>query len=50
MLAFLIFNRNSRRQSLEETMQLLDMPHDGEELKRKLNLYRKALRLHAARP
>jgi hypothetical protein len=49
MLAFLIFNRNSRRQSLEETMQLLDMPHDAEELKRKLNLYRKALRLHAAR-
>jgi len=50
MFEFLIFNRDSRRQSLEDTMQLLNLPHDDAELKRKLSLYRKALRLHAAKP
>ena len=47
MFAFLIFNRDSRRQSLEDTMQLLDLPHDAHEIKKKVGLYRKALRFHA---
>lgn len=50
MFSFLIFHRDSHRQTPEETMQLLDLPHDAGELKRKLSLYRKAIRLHAAKP